>query len=109
MIKNRAKIEAALRLRDIAVGTIERIGKWGSISVAGKTIKIRELRAGSLHFALSTPFQRLPGTRELPYGLDIWSGAKVLNVVWNGAGWVELVTFRRGEWESEVVALSGGD
>ncbi len=70
-----------------------------------------------------TPFQKLPPVPEqlkymaalfgkqldnLSYGLDIWEMeyvGKVLNIEWNAEGDVQLVSFRRGAWESKVLAF----
>jgi hypothetical protein len=106
VIKNPVKIEQALRLRDVAIAAIEQNGIWGSAEVDGNTIKVRELQTGRLEIVLSTPFQNLPHA-PLPYGLDIWSGSKVLSLWWNDAGHVELATFRPGQWQMEVAALRG--
>jgi hypothetical protein len=72
-------------------------------------------------FALRTPFMRTPaappaGTYEravaqqrakptLPYGLDVWCGRKVLSVAWSDSGF-EMISFTRGDWEDELLALS---
>ena len=37
------------------------------------------------------------------YGLDIWAPKKVLNIEWEESGDVVLVSFRRGEWEFELI------
>lgn len=42
---------------------------------------------------------------DLPYGLDVWRGAKVLGVLWADDGAFEVVTFRRGHWEEEALKL----
>ena len=49
----------------------------------------------------------MAGGINLPYGLDIWDihgVGKVLNIEWRDTGEFELVSFRRGEWESTVLA-----
>jgi hypothetical protein len=68
-----------------------------------------------------SPFQKLPRASErlrylaaireleipenLPYGLDFWSGKKVLNTEWNESE-TRIVSFRRGQWESELLAAA---
>lgn len=42
---------------------------------------------------------------DLPYGLDVWHGAKVLGVLWADDGAFEVVSFVRGLWEDEALAL----
>ncbi len=41
----------------------------------------------------------------LPWGLDVWHGRKVLSLQWDDAGRVEVVSFNRGPWEDEALAL----
>ncbi|OIQ63030.1 hypothetical protein GALL_554350 [mine drainage metagenome] len=51
-------------------------------------------------FRAATLFQRFkqPGS-----GLNIWSGGKkVLNIVWDGDGEIEVVSFKRGDWERKL-------
>ncbi len=77
-----------------------------------------------LLLAHRTPFLKLPPVPEtvkylaaqtekrpgnLGYGLDIWdrSGVgKVLNIEWDDSGTIELVSFRRGDWEKKVLSWS---
>jgi len=41
---------------------------------------------------------------RLLYGLDIWgTQGKVLNIMWDYKDRVELISFRRGEWEEQVL------
>jgi hypothetical protein len=48
----------------------------------------------------------IPLRKNLPYGLDIWAPKKVLNIEWNDRGKIELVSFRPGEWEAELIAAA---
>jgi hypothetical protein len=48
----------------------------------------------------------IPLRQSPPYGLDIWAPKKVLNVEWSDQGKVELVSFRPGEWEAELIAAA---
>jgi hypothetical protein len=43
-------------------------------------------------------------SRMLPYGLDIWHNDKVLSLQWD-ANKLEVISFQRGPWEEEVLAL----
>jgi hypothetical protein len=45
-----------------------------------------------------------PGA-ALPYGLDVWSGGRVLSVAWEADGAIEVVGFERGAWEDEALSL----
>ena len=45
-----------------------------------------------------------------PYGLDVWAygpgrRGKVLNMEWSDGGELTLRSFRRGEWEAEVLSF----
>jgi hypothetical protein len=43
--------------------------------------------------------------RHLGFGLDVWGKVgKVLNVHWNDYGQIEIVSFKRGDWEEEILA-----
>jgi hypothetical protein len=48
---------------------------------------------------------RQRATPDLPYGLDVWHGAKVLSIVWADDGAFEVISFVRGQWEDEALAL----
>lgn len=46
-----------------------------------------------------------PSPLNLPWGLDIWTEKKVLNIEWNAyTREVEIVSFRRGSWEKEILS-----
>ena len=49
--------------------------------------------------------ERQRTTPDLPYGLDVWHGAKVLSVLWADDGAFEVLRFVRGPWEDEALAL----
>ena len=42
---------------------------------------------------------------DLPYGLDVWHGTKVLSILWSDDGSFEVVTFVRGSWEDNALKL----
>jgi hypothetical protein len=42
---------------------------------------------------------------DLPYGLDVWHGEKVLSILWSDQGHFEVMTFVRGSWEDEALKL----
>src|SRR5215211_8779327 len=111
-----SKLVEALKLRDAALGILR---ARGELQRAGG-LRILIAREGSLMMGLRTPFQRLPemddytkymaallgGKTNLPYGLDVWAPKKVLNIEWSDDGAVNLVSFKRGEWEALLTALS---
>lgn len=113
------RLETATRLRDAALsklraeGTLDRLGGTNDIG------RILRGKIGALTMVLRTPFNRLPPLTEdmkynsalfgrrphtLPYGLDIWAeGGKVFFVEWNDEGEIDLVSFKRGEWEKTLI------
>lgn len=48
---------------------------------------------------------RQRATPDLPYGLDVWRGEKLLSILWADDGAFEVVSFVRGAWEEEALAL----
>jgi hypothetical protein len=41
---------------------------------------------------------------HLGFGLDVWgTDSKVLNVHWNNEVEIEIVSFKRGDWEQEIL------
>jgi hypothetical protein len=42
---------------------------------------------------------------DLPYGLDVWHGTKVLSVLWSDDGSFKVATFKRGSWEEDALKL----
>jgi hypothetical protein len=42
---------------------------------------------------------------DLPYGLEVWRGAKVFSMLWADDGRFEIATFVRGPWEDLALAL----
>ena len=41
----------------------------------------------------------------LSYGLDIFHGKRVMSLEWADDGRARIISFRRGEWEEEFLAL----
>lgn len=42
---------------------------------------------------------------DLPYGLEVWLGAKVFSVLWADDGRFKIANFVRGPWEDLALAL----
>ena len=42
---------------------------------------------------------------DLPYGLDIWHGEKVLSILWSDRERFKVAIFVRGSWEDEALKL----
>jgi hypothetical protein len=49
--------------------------------------------------------ERQHATPDLPYGLEVWHGAKVLSVLWADDGRFQVASFVRGPWEDLALAL----
>jgi len=114
------RLDLALKIRDSAREKLRANGSFEETSIGPMLC----WRMGGLHVSYRTPFQKLPAVPEhlnymaailcksvenLSYGLDIWDdeyGGKVLNIEWKEEGDVELVSFRRGNWESKVLAFT---
>ena len=95
----------------------------GTLKVQRSPMRLVALRTGPWTIEHWTPFGELspdeassPGYRhaverqragpDLPYGLDVRrDGAWVLGVLWSEDGASQVVTFVRGPWEDEALAL----
>jgi hypothetical protein len=49
--------------------------------------------------------ERQHSSPDLPYGLEVWHGVKVLSVLWADDGRLEVARFVRGPWEDLAFAL----
>jgi hypothetical protein len=113
----RSVTEAAIiTLRDNAMAMLEQ-GAWHDDG-KGHRLRIRETQ--DLRVAYAGPFQmgaeEMPEEMKyfaaatgrsghLPHELSIWRKApseKVLNVTWDDAGKLELITYQPGEWEVQL-------
>jgi hypothetical protein len=119
MMKWSDRREKARELHQVATQLLREKGKFEKISGSfqGQPL-IVELE--QYHLALRTPFNcplppptefrrylmALTGTAalNLPYGLDIWEGKKVLNLEWDIDNNLEIVSFKRGIWEQIFLA-----
>ena len=113
----RKRLEAALQVRDAALKKVRAEGEWEETDI-GPMLMWKGMRLTMSH---RTPFNKLPHIPEhikyfaaktgcspgnLDYGLDIWfNDKKVLNIEWVDSERVDLVSFRRGDWEREVLAF----
>ncbi len=109
----------ALAIRDHILPLLR---ERGALEVQRDTVRVIELRAPPWIFRHWTPFNELnadeassPGYRraierqhtqpDLPYGLDVWHGTRVLRVLWADDGKFDVAGFIRGAWEEDVLAL----
>jgi hypothetical protein len=94
----------------------------GELQVQRGVVRLVELRLPAWMFSHWTPFNALaageaasPGYRhaierqhsktDLPYGLDVWHGDRVLRILWSDGGSSHVVRFQRGAWEDTALAL----
>jgi hypothetical protein len=112
--------DRALLIRDRLVPLVR---SGGSLEIQCGSVRLTTLRMGPWSLHQWTPFNELapeeassPGYRhalerqhtrgDLPYGIDVWhDGAKVLSVSWAEDGTFEVISFARGAWEDEALAL----
>ncbi len=114
------KLARAAKLRDAAIAIVRRYGTWETDGSGA--LKIMGARIDRIQIIYRTPFQSLPDDqsrqkylaalhgiplrRNLPYGLDIWTPKKVLNIEWDDRGRIQLVSFRPGQWETELITAA---
>lgn len=111
--------DRALAIRDHLLPLVRRDG---SLEVQRGLVRLITLRQAPWIIRHWTPFNELqpgeassPGYRhaverqharlDLPYGLEVWHGTKVLSVLWADDGRSEISSFIRGPWEDLALAL----
>ena len=107
----------ALAIRDHLLPLIRARGAIHESSESG--LRVVVWRTGRFDFLLRSPFAPLPDAApksyaeapfQLPWGLDVVQhGRKVLRLQWDGAGRVEVISFNRGRWEAEALAMGAAD
>ena len=120
----------AIQLRDAALRIAQRQGAWLPVDIPG--LSLLTYRDGTFAIAYRTPFQQFPqradpsereieqygphtaellhqqSGRNLPYGLDIWCGGKVLSIEWADNGTVALISYKPGDWEGRLLTIDTG-
>lgn len=111
--------DRALAIRDHVLTVVRARGR---LQIQRGPLRQTVLETGPWIISHWTPFNALlpeeassPGYRhalerqhtrpDLPYGLEIWRGEKVLSVLWSDQGLFEVATFVRGSWEEEALKL----
>ena len=111
--------ERALAIRDHLLPLIR---ERGTLELQRDAVRLVALEIDLWSFHHWTPFAELspeeassPGyrhalerqraARDLPYGLDVWRGEKLLSVMWADDGAFEVVRFVRGARVDEALAL----
>lgn len=118
------KLTRATELRDAALHFLALAGTWAeSRRQDGTIVRFLEFRGDGISVMYRTPFQKVFSApsdsrkylaallgvdceKNLPYGLDIFVGRKVLNIEWDNKGRIDLVSFKRGEWETRLEGLA---
>jgi hypothetical protein len=110
----------ALAIRDHLLPLVREHGK---LENQRGPVRLIGLQVGLWAFRHWTPFNVLgsgeassPGYRhaierqhtmlDLPYGLDVWHEGKVLSTLWAENGSFDVVSFVRGRWEDEALAMT---
>ena len=106
-------------LRDAALAAMRKPGIASWQRVGGARLLVGE--CGLLRIAFRTPFQvaaDMPARRTyeralvvqesgmLSYGLDIWSGRKVLSVQWEDDGTFKMISYSPGKWERQLETVA---
>ena len=122
--------ERAIQLRDAALRIVQRQGALQPVNISG--LSLLTYRDGKFSIAYRTPMRQPPkkagpsareieryapytaallhqqSGRNLPYGLDIWCGGKVLSIEWADNGTVALISYKPGEWEGRLLTIDTG-
>jgi hypothetical protein len=111
----------AIALRDHVIKLMEGNSKLVTLGL----LKVQTWKRGRFHATLTTPSTPLhereaaaPGyvhtiarqgaPKPMPYELSLWAGSKVLLMEREQGGEVQIVTFKRGDWEERLLALHPG-
>jgi hypothetical protein len=114
--KRVSRLDAAISIRDAARNKVMNEGQFVDTDFGPLLV----WSGDELSIAYTTPFLNFPDPDEdilrqcyaagvvpksnLPYGLDIWNTkGKVLNIEWDKKNHVDLISFKRGEWEEKAL------
>jgi hypothetical protein len=108
-------------IRDRALKIVRESGR----PVTAGPLKLIQASLGDLKIILRTPFSgkspepvapsylhalvKQYASPSLPYGLDIFAPKKVLNVEWDANDELQVISFRRGDWEHQLVCHVGAE
>ncbi len=116
------KIQRGLEIRDCALAWLARRGSFESLPLGCCTIRVLGGAIGAFRLFYKTPFSPISTessltygealvaqqTRNLCYGLDVWhKGREMFAVAWSADGGVNIVHFRRGAWENQLLRICG--
>jgi len=108
----------ALEIRDHVLRLMERDGTWDRLEGS----RCRKWKNGRFMALLNTAFNPLPHANPPPMTfrqavarqrapevcsneLSVWADKKVLLIEWNDQD-ARVITFKRGEWETELLSTS---
>lgn len=112
--------DPAVQIRDLVLPLLRGAGGLEDSDRKDSPLRLLVLDTGPWKFLHWTPFNALsageassPGYRhalkrqrgaaDMPYGLDILHhGDSVMSLIWSDTGAVDLLDFRRGEWEENL-------
>jgi hypothetical protein len=99
MKASKARLEEAIRLRNIALRLLELLGEDTTIPAYGGRyrVPVREVRANGLTIGYSRSYGE-----EL---LDIWQGRKVFSIAWDAGETPYVVAFHPGSWQDTLRAI----
>ena len=114
------KLQRAIKLRDLALPVVVKRGAWETTEGASVAhVNVLSYRDSGFAIFYRMPSQSIPQSSDstvvpqkaangnLPYGLDIWFGEKVLNIEWADDGTVELRDYKPGRsWERRLSKVS---
>jgi hypothetical protein len=93
-VRSKRSVQIPL-LKAAAIQIAATDGKPGSVS----GYELTDVDVGTVRFSIYS--------LGLGTNLDVWDetrgGAKVLNIHWAGNGAIEVVSFRRGDWEQVIL------
>ena len=106
MTSSEERIERAKSIRDAVLKLVDEKGSVWEPKRGPECRRFENQRFIMLFYVKPPGQQGLP---EALYGLELWfrPSGKVLNLSWGTAGEdPQITTFRRGEWEPELLALA---
>ena len=110
------RADRAQQLRDALLASLASSFEWTEV---GPT-RFATSTVGPFRIAFRTPFTKMPAgpdpgdfqraalkaaAIEYGYVLDLWRGTKVMSLGWNDSGPAEIITFKPGAWDAELLEL----
>ena len=112
------RIQRAMELRHIAIAVVKARGRWHEMR-SGPHLLIYHDEVSKLTITYRSPSRTLPGDaptavphpglpsfRNLPYGIEVFQGRKMLNVEWADDGGMNILGYTPGSWEGDLSKLA---